>query len=131
MSNVTIEELLQILVDRGGSDLHISAGSPPKCRVDGTLYNTEHEVLRPDAAKNLIYSFLTTDQVARFEKNFELDMSFGVEGFGRFRVNVFYQRGSVASVLRPRRRRSWASLSPGRTRIGNVRGLISSQSGPE
>ena len=100
MSNVTIEELLQILVDRGGSDLHLSAGSPPKIRVDGRLYNTEHEVLRPDACKNIIYSFLTSDQVARFEKNYELDMSFGVDGFGRFRVNVFLQRGSVASVLR-------------------------------
>ncbi|MDJ0975415.1 MAG: type IV pilus twitching motility protein PilT [Planctomycetota bacterium] len=100
MSNVTIEELLQILVDRGGSDLHLSAGSPPKIRVDGRLYNTEHEVLRPDACKNIIYSFLTSDQVARFEKNFELDMSFGVDGFGRFRVNVFLQRGSVAAVLR-------------------------------
>ncbi len=100
MSNVTIEELLQILVDRGGSDLHLSAGSPPKIRVDGRLYNTEHEVLRPDACKSIIYSFLTGDQIARFEKEFELDMSFGVDGFGRFRVNVFMQRGSVASVLR-------------------------------
>lgn len=100
MANVTIEELLQIMVERGGSDLHISAGSPPKVRVDGRLYNTEHELLRPDDAKALIYSYLTGDQIARFEKAYELDMSFGVEGMGRFRVNVFYQRGSVASVLR-------------------------------
>jgi twitching motility protein PilT len=100
MADVTIEELLQIMVDRGGSDLHISAGSPPKVRVDGRLYDTEHDVLRPDTAKNLIYSFLTGDQIARFEKTFELDMSFGVDGLGRFRVNVFFQRGSVASVLR-------------------------------
>ena len=99
-SSVTIEELLQILVDQNGSDLHISAGSPPKVRVDGRLYDTEHGVLRPDATKNLIYSYLTGDQISRFEKEHELDMSFGVEGLGRFRVNVFYQRGSVASVLR-------------------------------
>ena len=97
---VTIEELLQILVDQGGSDLHISAGSPPKVRVDGHLYNTEHPVLMPDATKKLIYSFLTGDQIARFENNLELDLSFGVEGLGRFRVNVFMQRGSTAAVLR-------------------------------
>ena len=100
MAAVTIEELLQILVDRNGSDLHISAGSPPKVRVDGRLYDTEHDVLRPDDTKNLVYSFLTGDQIARFENEFEQDLSFGIEGLGRFRVNVFYQRGSVASVLR-------------------------------
>ncbi|MCA9315884.1 MAG: type IV pilus twitching motility protein PilT [Planctomycetes bacterium] len=100
MATVTIEELLQILVAQGGSDLHISAGSPPKVRVDGHLYDTEHDPMRPEATKTLIYSFLTSDQIARFEKDYELDLSFGLEGLGRFRVNVFYQRGSVGSVLR-------------------------------
>jgi len=100
MATVPIEELLQILVDQGGSDLHISAGSPPKVRVDGQLYDTEHEVLRAGDTKSIIYSFLTSDQIARFEQDLELDLSFGVDGLGRFRVNVFYQRGSVAAVLR-------------------------------
>ena len=59
MATVTIEELLQILVAQGGSDLHISAGSPPKVRVDGHLYDTEHDAMRPEATKTLIYSFLT------------------------------------------------------------------------
>jgi twitching motility protein PilT len=99
-TKVTIEELLQILVSQGGSDLHISAGSPPKIRVHGELVDTEHAVLRPDDTKNLIYSFLTGEQIARFEKQFEVDVSFGVDGLGRFRTNVFYQRGSVAAVLR-------------------------------
>src|SRR5262245_13823953 len=100
MTTVTIEELLQVLVDRKGSDLHLSAGSPPKVRVHGTLEDTEHGILKPDATKNLIYSFLTSDQIARFERDMELDLSFGVEGMGRFRVNVFHQRSSVAAVLR-------------------------------
>jgi twitching motility protein PilT len=100
MSKVTIEELLQVLVDRNGSDLHLSAGSPPKIRVDGSLVNVELDPLRPEDTKSLIYSFLTGDQIARFEKDFEVDLSFGVEGLGRFRVNVFYQRGTVAAVLR-------------------------------
>jgi twitching motility protein PilT len=100
MATVTIEELLQVLVDRKGSDLHLSAGSAPKVRINGTLVDTEHGVLKPETTKNLIYSFLTSDQIARFERDFELDLSFGVEGMGRFRVNVFHQRSSVASVLR-------------------------------
>jgi len=100
MANATIEELLQILVERHGSDLHLSAGSPPKIRVDGTLVNTEHEVLKPEAVKRLCYSFLSGEQVARFEKDLEIDLSFGVEGLGRFRTNVFFQRGTTAAVLR-------------------------------
>ncbi len=100
MASIPIEELLQTLVDNGGSDLHISAGSPPKIRVDGTLLDTEYEPLMPEDAKSLIFSFLTGDQIARFEKDYEIDLSFGVDGLGRFRVNVFYQRGTVAAVLR-------------------------------
>lgn len=100
MASATIEELLQILVDRRGSDLHISAGSEPKIRVDGHLHGTEHGMLRPDDTKSLVYSFLTADQIARFEQEYELDLSFGIDGLGRFRVNVFYQRGSVGAVLR-------------------------------
>ena len=98
MANVTIEELLQIMVERGGSDLHISAGSPPKVRVDGRLYNTEHELLRPDDAKTLIYSYLTGDQIARFEKAYELDMSFGIERPRSLpRRTCSMQRGAVGS----------------------------------
>ncbi len=100
MANATIEELLQILVERHGSDLHLSAGSPPKIRVDGSLVNTEHDVLKPEVVKRICYSFLSGEQVARFEKDLEIDLSFGVEGLGRFRTNVFFQRGTVAAVLR-------------------------------
>ncbi len=97
---VTIEELLTLLVQRKGSDLHISAGSPPKVRIDGKLVNTEHEMLTPEMGRKLVYSVLTNDQIAKFEKDLELDLSFGIEGLGRFRVNVFQQRGTVAGVLR-------------------------------
>lgn len=95
-----MEELLTIMVQRGGSDLHISVGSPPKIRVDGKLYDTEHEVLQPEVTKKLIYSVLTADQVANFEKHKELDFSFGVANLGRFRTNTFMQRGTIASVMR-------------------------------
>lgn len=97
---VTIEELVQILVQRGGSDLHITAGSPPRIRVDGNLVNTEHDVLDPETTQKLVYSILDGEQIARFERDLELDLSFGIQGCGRFRTNVFQQRGAVGSVLR-------------------------------
>jgi len=97
---IGIEELLQVMVQRGGSDLHVTAGSPPKIRIDGSLVSTEHDVLSPDVAKKIVYSILTTEQIAKFEKQLELDLSFGIDGLGRFRTNVFQQRGAVGGVFR-------------------------------
>lgn len=97
---VTIEELVQQLVERGGSDLHISAGAPPMIRISGNLVSTEQEVLNPESTQRLVYSILGSEQILRFEKDQELDMSFGIAGLGRFRTNVFYQRGSIGAVLR-------------------------------
>lgn len=97
---IAMEELLTLLVQRGGSDLHLTAGSPPRLRIDGKLTITEFDEMNPEQVRKLIYSVLTPEQVARFEKNMELDCSFGFAGFGRFRTNVFVQRGSIAAVLR-------------------------------
>ena len=97
---VTLEELLRVMVDRKGSDLHLTAGSPPRIRVDGALLPTEYELLDSEATQKIIYSILDNEQIAKFESEKELDMSFGIGGIGRFRVNVFYQRGAVGSVLR-------------------------------
>jgi len=97
---VSMEELLTLMVQRGGSDLHISVGGPPKIRVDGRLYDTEHDLLRPEVSKKLVYSVLTADQIAKFEKHRELDFSFGVANLGRFRTNAFVQRGTIAAVMR-------------------------------
>lgn len=97
---VTIEELVQQLVERGGSDLHLSVGAPPLVRINGKLVSTEQKVLDPETTKKLVYSILDNEQILRFEKDLELDMSFGIESLGRFRTNVFYQRGTVGAVLR-------------------------------
>lgn len=97
---LSMEELLRLMLQRGASDLHISAGSTPRIRIDGKLRDTEHDVLSPEMAKKLVYSVLSPDQVARFEKDLELDFSFGISNQGRFRTNAFLQRGSVAAVLR-------------------------------
>jgi twitching motility protein PilT len=97
---ITMEDLLSLVVRKGGSDLHISASSPPRIRVDGILIPVETDPLNPDDTRRLATSVLTSDQIARLDKDLELDCSFELEGQGRFRANVFYQRGAVACVLR-------------------------------
>lgn len=96
----TIEELIREMVERNASDLHVTAGARPKIRVYGELVDTDHDVLGPEDSQSLVYSLLDSDQIARFEKNLELDFSFGIQGLGRFRANVFRQRGAVGAVLR-------------------------------
>ncbi len=97
---ITMEELLALMTAQGGSDLHISVGTPPRIRVDGILLPVESAPLDPDDTRRLVASILTSDQIARLDRDQELDCSFAMEGLGRFRVNTFYQQGSVATVLR-------------------------------
>jgi twitching motility protein PilT len=97
---VNVDTLLRLMFEKNASDLHITAGAPPMLRIDGIMTPTEYEKLRPEVTQQLIYSILTDEQKEKFEKDNELDISFGVEGVGRVRMNVFQQRGSVASVMR-------------------------------
>jgi twitching motility protein PilT len=97
---ITMEELLALMVRQGGSDLHLTVGSPPRIRLDGILLPVEYPALNADETRRLSTSVLTSDQIARLDRDLELDCSFGLEGHGRFRVNVFHQQGSVAAVLR-------------------------------
>jgi twitching motility protein PilT len=108
-----MRELLELLAKRGGSDLHITAGSPPKLRLHGELVDTEYEPLTADDTKSIVYGVLSTEQIARFERDLELDMSFGLPGVGRFRTNVFIQRGAIAAVMRvvPEKIRSFEDLA--------------------
>jgi len=97
---LSMKELIEALTKRGGSDLHIAAGSPPKLRIHGILQNTEYDILNPETTKSIIYSILTSDQITKFEKTLELDFSFGLKDQGRFRTNVLVQRGAIGAVLR-------------------------------
>ena len=97
---VTLHKLLEDVVKLGGSDLHLTAGIPPMLRVDGQMRATEHDPLTPDLTEGMVYSILREDQKKRFEQNRELDLSFGVKGLCRFRMNVFMQRGVVAAAIR-------------------------------
>jgi twitching motility protein PilT len=92
--------LLKETLDRGGSDLHLSVGSPPLIRVDGVLEKTVHPVLTPEVTKALMYSVLTDAQKKKFEESWELDLAFGLRDVGRFRCNVFNQKGAVGGVFR-------------------------------
>ncbi len=96
----TLHKLLEEIVERMASDLHITAGVPPQMRVDGDIRSMDHEPLTPEQTEQMIYSVLREDQRKRFEQNRELDLSFGVKGLSRFRMNVFMQRGVVAAAIR-------------------------------
>jgi twitching motility protein PilT len=97
---VTLRELLELMVKRNASDLHLTVGSPPVIRIDGKLVKTDYELLSPDITKKLAYSIMNERQRQKFEENSELDLSFGIEHLSRFRCNVFMQRGNVAVALR-------------------------------
>ena len=88
------------MIEKGASDLHITTGTPPQLRIDGSLVPLKIEPLTPVDTKQLCYSILTEDQKIRFEKNNEIDLSFGIKNLSRFRANVFIQRGAVAGAFR-------------------------------
>src|SRR5213596_3357054 len=94
-------DLLQILVERGGSDLHLTTGTHPQIRVAGKLTSlTQFEVLAPQDTQRLAYSVLNEGQKQKFEEESELDLSFGIQGLARFRCNVYRQRGAVGAAVR-------------------------------
>lgn len=95
-----MQQFLRLMVERGASDLHVSAGAPVCLRVDELLVPVNGEKISPAAAQRLAYGLLAPEQIQQFEHDKELDMSFGIAEMGRFRVNVFYQRGSVGLAIR-------------------------------
>jgi len=100
-AGINLRGLLEEMVARNASDLHIVAGERPKLRVDGDITNAsiEHS-LAPKDTLQLAYSVLTEEQKKRFELEDELDFSFGIQNLARFRGNVFKQRGCVSMVVR-------------------------------
>ena len=97
---VTLRQLLEDMVVRKASDLHITAGVPPEFRVDGSITPSEYEVLTPESCVQIAYSVLSDEQRKRFETTKELDFSFGVKGLSRYRANVYLQRGVVSMAIR-------------------------------
>ncbi|MBN8554718.1 MAG: type IV pilus twitching motility protein PilT [Deltaproteobacteria bacterium] len=99
-SSLTLQVLLKTMLEKGASDLHITAATPPVLRVDGILIPLKLPALSPTDCKRLCYSILTDSQKSRFEEDNELDLSFGMKGLARFRCNLFVQRGVVSGAFR-------------------------------
>jgi len=98
---LSIRALLEEMIERNASDLHLTVGERPRLRVDGNLLNSREEhVLTPKDTLTLAYSILTEQQKKRFEIEDELDFSFGVQNLSRFRGNCYKQRGCIAMALR-------------------------------
>jgi len=95
-----IQELLKKCVDIGASDLHLTVALPPMYRVDGELESHTEERLTREATEQLAYSVMNEKQKKLFEQNKEVDFSFGVKDVGRFRANVYLQKGALAVALR-------------------------------
>jgi twitching motility protein PilT len=95
-----IEDLMEEVVERKGSDIHISSGLPPYIRINGHLTPTDRDPLTPEECQRLIFAMLNNNQRKTFEQNWELDCSYGVKGLARFRVNVYKDRGTIAACLR-------------------------------
>ena len=97
---VTLRQLLEDMVHRKASDLHLTAGVPPEFRVDGSITPSEYDVMTPDSTAALAYSVMSDEQRKRFETTKELDFSFGIKNLSRYRANVFLQRGVVTMAIR-------------------------------
>lgn len=98
--DLMIEDLMEQLIEMGGSDMHLSAGLPPYFRLSGKLTPIGNEPMTAEECQRLIFSMLNNTQRKNLEQNWELDCSYGVKGLARFRVNVYKDRGTFAACLR-------------------------------
>ena len=95
-----IDDLLKEVIEYKASDLHLSVGLPPVIRVDGNLLRTKYEPFTPTSIEDLLFPMLNNEQRRTLEQNWELDMSYGISGVGRFRVNVYKNKGTYAAAFR-------------------------------
>jgi twitching motility protein PilT len=96
----SLQSLLKAMTDKGASDLHVTAGSPPRLRIDNELVRLQTDPLTPVDTKTLCYSVMNDAQKLRFEEDLEIDFSFGIRGMARFRANVYLQQSCVAGAFR-------------------------------
>jgi twitching motility protein PilT len=99
-SPFNFKAILQRMVQQGASDLHLKVGRPPMLRINGELSSVDLPPLRPEDLKVLAEQIMTPRQVKEFAEHREADFAIGVPGIGRFRVNIYQQRGTIAYALR-------------------------------
>ncbi|WKZ24380.1 MAG: type IV pilus twitching motility protein PilT [Candidatus Dojkabacteria bacterium] len=92
--------LLNLVVEKDASDLHLAVGYQPMIRIDGSLVTVGDTILDPKTAKELIYSILPDDKKEQLEVNREVDLAYQHEGAGRFRINAYWQRGYISAAFR-------------------------------
>lgn len=97
---ITIQELLKKTIELQASDLHLTADAPPLFRIDGALKPIIPETISSDLTQNLAYTIMNEEQKALYERVNEITFAFGVEDLGRFRANIFSQRGCTSCTLR-------------------------------
>ena len=95
-----LNDYLFDVIDKGASDLHITVGVPPMVRLHGKVQALDYPKLTPTVTRELIYDILTNEQRQRLENNWELDFAYMLPGVARFRVNIYYQRGSLGAAFR-------------------------------
>jgi len=100
VAQLSLQALLKAMLDKGASDLHVTAGSPPRLRIDNELVRLQTDPLGPVDTKTLCYSVMNDAQKLRFEEDLEIDFSFGIRGLARFRANVYMQQQCVAGAFR-------------------------------
>src|SRR5438093_6274398 len=89
-----------MVVEKGGSDLHLCVGVPPIIRIDGQLTPTPFDRVTPQDSQRMVYDILTDEQIQRFESSLELDCSYSLAKVSPFRFNVFRDKGTIASAYR-------------------------------
>jgi len=97
---VELDEVLKFATEQKASDVHLTVGLPPILRINKDLVYLDEDPLTPEAVAEMMFSIMTDRQKEIFKEKFEFDFSYGLKGLARFRVNVFYQRGSVAAAFR-------------------------------
>lgn len=95
-----LKTLLGMLAEKGGSDMFLTVGAAPHAKIEGLTQPLPAPKLMPGSIKQLVYPVMSAEQIAQFERDLELDFAIGIEGVGRFRLNLYFQRGEVTLVAR-------------------------------
>ncbi|MEZ0317404.1 MAG: ATPase, T2SS/T4P/T4SS family, partial [Methylophilaceae bacterium] len=100
MAAIDITPVLKFMVEKGGSDLFFSTGTAIHIDLEGKTLPVNNQVMSPGMVKEIAYALMSEEQIKEFETNLEMNFAFGRKDLGRFRINVFRQRGEVAMVVR-------------------------------